>query len=241
MRHLVAALLAHGLAAWLVLWWPFAGRVRYRRLAPRGTTGRWTRSIRRKWLAVAMLVPIAVLSDVDLRDVGIRAPTEWASTAVLLLGAIAGGACIMVRLRLPGSRARLRRVMAPFVELVPHADERLRFVGLAVTAGVTEELLYRSFGLAYVHWLLPGLPTEAVVLLVAAAFGLAHLYQGPKNVVLTGLLGLMFGLTTVDTRSVLPAILVHTLIDLRILLLTPLLDPDPVVAPAPAREDDHGA
>jgi hypothetical protein len=144
---------------------------------------------------------------------------------------VAGGALVALRLRLPGQRARLRRAMQPFVGLVPHPGERSRFVGLAVTAGVTEELLYRGFGITYLHRLAPGWSSELVVLVVAAAFGLAHLSQGWKNVLLTGLLGVLFGVVTVDTGSVLPAIVVHTLIDLRILLLTPLLT-EPL---APAR------
>ena len=231
MRHQVAALLAHGLAGWLVLWWPFAGaiRARYPRRDRNPTrrrrrpAGRWSRSIRRKWAATALLVPLAWLAEVPLAEAGLRGPTEWGSTLVLLLGVLGGGALVALRLRLPRQRARLRRVMQPFVDLVPRPGERTRFVGLAVTAGVTEELLYRGFGITYLHRLAPGWSSELVVLVVATAFGLAHLYQGWKNVLLTGLLGVLFGVVTVDTRSVLPAIVVHTLIDLRILLLTPLL------------------
>lgn len=236
MGPLLAAALAHGLAAFLVLWWPFAGRTRYRRLAPRGDARRWSRSIRRKWLATAVLVPIAVLGDIDLAGVGIRLPDEWGSTFLLVFMVLGGALLVVARLQVPSQRRRLRRVMAPFAELVPRPGERWRFVWLAVTAGVTEELLYRCFGLAYVHWLLPGLSTDAVVLVVAAAFGLAHLYQGWKNVALTALLGVMFGYTTVDARSIVPAIVVHVLVDLRILLLTPLLEPDarPSVAVPPA-------
>lgn len=232
MGRLLAAVLAHGLAAYLVLWWPFAGRFRYRRLAPRGDARRWSRSIRRKWAATAVLVPIAIGSQVSLAEVGVRAPVEWGSTLLLVFMVAGGALLVLARLQLPSQRRRLRRVMAPFVELVPRPGERSRFVWLAVTAGVTEELLYRCFGLAYVHWLLPGLSTDAVVLVVSAAFGLAHLYQGWKNVALTGLLGMMFAYAAIDARSIVPAIIVHVLVDLRILLLTPLLRPDPSPATA---------
>lgn len=237
MRATAGAVLAHGLAVWLVVWWPFAGRLRYRRAAPRGVPRRWARSIRRKWLATALLVPIVVLAEVPLDECGIRLPDSWASTLVLVSGVLAGGGLIALRVQLPRLQTRVRRVMAPFVELVPRRDERLRFVWLAITAGVTEELLYRAFGLSYVHWLWPQLSSDAVLLITSAAFGLAHLYQGWKNVLLTGILGVVFGGLTIETGSVLPAILVHTLIDLRLLLLTPLVDPEPEVdhpAPAPA-------
>jgi membrane protease YdiL (CAAX protease family) len=232
----VAAVLAHLLALWLVVWWPFAGRLRYRRLIARGGPRRWSRSIRHKWAATAVLVPIVLLAGLPLDDVGVRWPTSWFSTVTMLFGVAAGGAFISLRMRLPGQRARLQRVIRPFVELVPQRADRGRFVWLAVTAGVTEELLYRAFGLSYVHWLSPDLSSDAAVLLTSAAFGLAHLYQGWKNVLLTGLLGVIFAGLTIETRSVLPAIIVHTLLDLRLLLLTPLVDPDdePDEAPAPS-------
>jgi membrane protease YdiL (CAAX protease family) len=233
MRAGAAALLAHGLAAWLVLWWPFAGRLRYRRVARRGVPKRWARSIRRKWLATALLLPIALLAEVPLAECGIRWPASWWSTGVLLTGVLAGGGVIALRVRLPRTQARLRRVMQPFVELVPQRDERGRFVWLAVTAGVTEELLYRAFGLSYLHWLWPDLSSDGVLLLTSAAFGLAHLYQGWKNVLLTAVLGFVFGGLTIETGSVLPAILVHTLLDLRLLLLTPLVDPSGGPVPSP--------
>jgi membrane protease YdiL (CAAX protease family) len=216
----------------MVLWWPLAGRARYHRMRTRAGGHRWSRSMARKWIATAVLVPIAVLGDVSLAACGIRWPDEWGSTVFSTAIVLAGAVFILVRLRIPRQRARLRRVMQPFGGLVPHRDERLRFVGLAVTAGVTEELLFRAFGLSYLFWLWPGMSSDTALLVTSATFGLAHLYQGWKNVVLTALLGAMFALLTIDTGSVVPAIVVHTLIDLRILLLTPLVEADePVVAP----------
>lgn len=231
MRADMAAALAHLLALWLLLWWPFAGRVRYLRVVSRGGRRRWSRSNRHKWLATAVLVPIVVLGDIDLRDVGVRWPDTWWSTGVLLVGVAIGGGLILLRMQWVSQRARLRRVIGPFVELVPRRGERAQFVWLAVTAGVTEELLFRAFGLSYVHWLWPDLSSDAAVLVTATAFGLAHLYQGWKNVLLTGLLGVAFAGLVIETRSVLPAIVVHILVDLRLLLLTPLVDPDPDAAP----------
>lgn len=228
----VAAVLAHGLAAWMVLWWPIAGRWRYRRLATPSANHRWSRSIRRKWFAIAVLVPIVMLGDVSLEACGIRWPNEWESTATSVGVVLLGAAFIWVRLRIPRQRARLRRVMQPFVGLVPHRNERALFVGLAVTAGVTEELLFRAFGLSYLFWLWPNITSDVAILVTSAAFGLAHLYQGWKNVLLTALLGAMFGLLTIDTGSIVPAMVVHTLIDLRILLLTSLVE---VSEPVPSR------
>ncbi len=242
MRADAAAVLAHLLALWLVLWWPLAGRVRYRRVVSRGGRRRWSRSNRHKWLATAVLVPIVVLGEVALGEVGIRWPETWWSTGVLLVGVTLGGGLILLRMQWASQRARLRRVIGPFVELVPRRGERARFVWLALTAGITEELLFRAFGLSYLHWLWPDLSSDATVLVTSLAFGLAHLYQGWKNVLLTGLLGVVFAGLVIETRSVLPAITVHVLVDLRLLLLTPLVDaPEPAAVSPTVRGERRAA
>lgn len=89
------------------------------------------------------------------------------------------------------------------------------FVGVAVTAGVCEEIIYRGFGIAYVRWLIPGASSVAVILIIGAAFGAAHAYQGPRNIVVTGVLGGLLAWLTIATNSLLPAMAVHAAIDLR--------------------------
>jgi len=56
----------------------------------------------------------------------------------------------------------------------------------------------------------------------AAAFGFAHLYQGTRGVLLTGLVGAYLAWLTLSTGSLLPAIVIHALIDLRVLALPDL-------------------
>src|SRR5438132_1468120 len=103
---------------------------------------------------------------------------------------------------------------------------------VAVTAGVCEEVLLRGFGFAYVRWLWPSSPDWAVVAMTAAVFGLDHLYQGARGVILTGLVGAVLGSVVTSTGSLLPAMAVHALVDLRVLALPDLSSPD---EPAPTR------
>jgi membrane protease YdiL (CAAX protease family) len=122
--------------------------------------------------------------------------------------------------RVGGDRARraLAVQLRPVAALLPRTrPERWTFGLLAVTAGVCEELVYRGFGLAALRWAAPGITDPALIAVTAAAFGLAHLYQGPVGVLLTGLLGAYLGWITIATGSLLPVILLHALIDLRIL------------------------
>ncbi len=93
--------------------------------------------------------------------------------------------------------------------------------GLAVTAGVVEELLFRLALPA----LLFGITGNAVVAFTVAAvlFGLLHLYQGPLGMLLAAVLGLVFTLSYVLSGSILLPILLHALVDLRSLVLIPVV------------------
>ena len=61
------------------------------------------------------------------------------------------------------------------------------------------------------------------------AFGLVHAYQGKLGIVVTALIGVIFGLAVLQTGALLPVMLAHTLIDLIAGLWVPeaFLGPDP--------------
>lgn len=64
-----------------------------------------------------------------------------------------------------------------------------------------------------------------MLVVTSAAFGLAHLYQGLRGVVLTGVVGAVLGSLLISSGSIVPPIVVHALVDLRILALPDLSDP----------------
>jgi membrane protease YdiL (CAAX protease family) len=97
--------------------------------------------------------------------------------------------------------------------------ERRMFVAVAATAAVCEELLYRGFLLAVVEIVLPGVPPWPALFVAAALFGFAHLYQGAAGVVVTGLMGAIVGAIYIATGSLLVPVVLHLLLDLRLLLL----------------------
>lgn len=83
------------------------------------------------------------------------------------------------------------------------------------TAALGEELLFRGFLQGRLQALLgarrgAGLLAATVQGLV---FGLAHAYQGPTGVLVTGSLGLVFGLLYLRTKSLWPLVIAHGLID----------------------------
>jgi uncharacterized protein len=107
-------------------------------------------------------------------------------------------------------RAALPRRLGTLIALLPHTTAEYRwFVGLSVTAGICEELLYRGFLVwALQGWV--GLGWAAVVSVIL--FGAGHAYQG-KDVLRPTLAGAVLQGIALLTRSILPGILVHAMLD----------------------------
>jgi membrane protease YdiL (CAAX protease family) len=103
---------------------------------------------------------------------------------------------------------------------------RRGWAGLSLSAGVTEELTYRGLLVLALSLAVPDLPHGAVVAVAAVLFGLAHWYQGWLGVLTTGVVGAAFTQLYLSTGSLLLPMVLHVLVDLRLLLVRP--------APAPA-------
>jgi membrane protease YdiL (CAAX protease family) len=127
-------------------------------------------------------------------------------------------------------RKALEVQLEPVAALLPRTPaERWVFALLALTAGICEEVLYRGFGLAALRWAAPGLGHPPLIAITAIAFGMAHLYQGGRGVALTGLAGAYLAWIAISAGSLVPVMVLHAILDLRILGL-PL---DAVPFPAP--------
>jgi membrane protease YdiL (CAAX protease family) len=108
-------------------------------------------------------------------------------------------------------KARQLDTIAEFAKFVPQSSRELRsFVGVSITAGIVEEIVYRGFVIWYLSLLMPLWPAVAVS---SVAFGLAHSYQGLTGTVRTGLVGLAFGVFYVVTGSIWLPIIGHVLLD----------------------------
>jgi membrane protease YdiL (CAAX protease family) len=222
----VAAALSVLLAAWMVLVQPLAGRRRYRRLLerlghdPSARLHHYHRGIAFEWLGAALVGLLALLAHSRLRSLwppgdntGVGAQIPYLAVAIVAITAV-------YRYGGQATRQALAIQLRPVAALLPRTGtERRWFALLAVTAGICEELLYRGFGLAALRWAAPGISETTLVVVTGAAFGLAHLYQGRLGVTLTGLLGAYLAWITISTGSLLPVMLLHALLDLRILWL----------------------
>jgi hypothetical protein len=152
-----------------------------------------------------------------------------------VLEGVALGALTVVALRWDSSRrpgrSWLDRLLRPMAGLLPRSrPERWAFAAVAVTAGVTEEVLYRGY---LMWWLVLAAPVGGyggAMLLTSAAFGLGHAYQGLVPAAVAGVAGLGLALLAFTTGSLLLPVLLHVLVDLRVLLLLPRRAVRPVLA-----------
>ncbi|MBC7517327.1 MAG: CPBP family intramembrane metalloprotease [Microbacteriaceae bacterium] len=108
------------------------------------------------------------------------------------------------------------------VALLPRNRAELRYgAALSINAGIVEELMFR---LAIPTLIFAVTRNGAVSFALAVVlFALLHLYQGAEGVVGSGLIGVVLMTIFVATGSIVAAIIVHAFIDLRSLVLIPLV------------------
>lgn len=92
--------------------------------------------------------------------------------------------------------------------------EKKLWTYVSLTAGVTEEIIYRGFLIFAVGYLFPNLQIMIVVLISSVLFGLAHSYQGfTMGVLRTTIFGILFSVLYISLGSIIPLILFHFLLD----------------------------
>jgi membrane protease YdiL (CAAX protease family) len=173
-----------------------------------------------QWALTLALVASWPWQERALADLGLQWPPTTVGRWVTLVAA--GATTIFfvrqarVVARSASARAQVRQQLArqaTVQALIPRSPEEIRaFRAAAVTAGICEEVLYRGFG----WWYASAALGSGVLAFVAAsvAFGLAHAYQGPRGIVMTGLVGAAALGVYVATGSLVAPIVMHAVIDL---------------------------
>lgn len=123
----------------------------------------------------------------------------------------------------PRLRLRYWRQTRPLHFMLPVSDsERRWWILLSIAAGVGEEIVFRGFLMQYLTGALHGqwqLPLTLAWLLSSLVFGACHAYQGAAGIVRAAVGGLMFGLLALVCGNLLLPMLLHTLVDLAVLLV----------------------
>lgn len=204
---------------------PLDGRRRFRSLlsaVDAGTTNARTRAYRevilQKWVLTALIGFAWVALGRSASSLGLVPSVSPLAVAGYILTGVAIGALLMYPrsvLRSEQALDRTRTSLASVRTFIPHtASEKRWFDLMSVTAGITEEVIYRGFLFAYLAAWLSGAPAAVIIVLAALVFGLGHLYQGAGGIVKAGLMGVIFGVLYWMTGSLWASMLLHIVVDL---------------------------
>ncbi|HZT71232.1 MAG TPA: type II CAAX endopeptidase family protein [Terriglobia bacterium] len=165
-----------------------------------------------QWVLAGTGVLVAFVAWPDWGAVGI-APARWATlwewVVMLVAVSVAGllGILVLERRGWWPKEPEMVRMLMP----ENHREKLWAVLGLAPTAGLCEEFLYRGFLLAeasaWAHSAGWGIVISSV------AFGLAHSYQGANGMARAGLLGALLAWPVVRLGSLYPSMVAHFLID----------------------------
>jgi uncharacterized protein len=159
----------------------------------------WVLAFLAVWAAQASRFPAATIG---FDRIGTRPFIAW---TVFGLGAAALLMAITKLMRLPESAA--------LEHLLPRSiKERIVFVGAAITAGITEEIVFRGFLISALALVLPNVWLAALV--SSIVFGMLHAYQGWIGMGRTAVLGFALAVPFLLTSSIMPSIVAHIVIDL---------------------------
>lgn len=236
--------LQHILAFLLIVVWPVWDHIEMKRLKQSTASSAKVDSYRRiivvEWLATAVAVAaVAPTNLAIIRGAALPGLTTGLSkispafAAGLVIGLVIGMlALLLLRMRRsrsqqPSPQSWGRDALKRIAFFLPVSSrERLWFALACVTAGICEEILYRGFLIGYLHSLPWGLTLQAALILSSVVFGVLHNSQGILGVFSIGVIGFLFGLLFFYTGNLIVPIVLHTLIDLRILLMKNLPEPE---------------
>jgi membrane protease YdiL (CAAX protease family) len=227
--HLLVATLLTTIVVTVVLSARVRGRLLALLAADRKRRIRFYRNLIVSSWATAALVPLIAVASADLSsaDVGWAWPSGdgldyLLATSVLFLLVVGG-----LRTRHLMRSGHVAPGRAGMAAMVPRtATERWLALGVALTAGITEEVVYRGL-LIGAATRLYHLPLAVAVVVSLGLFVAAHAYQDRAGLVGVTVLGIVFTVVYVISGSLLLAIVLHVVQDIVALLVVP-------AEPAPA-------
>jgi membrane protease YdiL (CAAX protease family) len=210
----------------MILIWPALVRRRYQSLQrslqerdPNARMRAYRRMLIHQGAMVLVVMAILVLGAIPASRVGFAKPEGGPVQATILLCSLGGVIASGLILRWKGGHLLPRLFKMAGAILPVTEQERWTFAAISVGAGFSEELLFRGFLFDYLNQNFVGLDAWALVLISSAVFGFAHLYQGWRGTILTGVLGSAFGVLYVLTGSLLAPVAIHAAVDLRLLII----------------------
>jgi membrane protease YdiL (CAAX protease family) len=166
-----------------------------------------------KMLLVGVACGLVLLRGEKLADIGLKRPGNWTRTFIIGIGL----AAIVFVVMYLSEQAGFRRDLSRFKDVQGNLEFTLIGVFYAfVGAGFYEEFTFRGFLMQGLAMLFGGNRGAwiAACLLQGALFGIAHAYQNPLGIAITGTLGVLMGLIVIACgRNLWLVIIGHGLFD----------------------------
>ena len=207
---------------------PFLGKRRMRRLLSQEKTTKRDRlrlyasTVVSQWLIVSITLWRAKVHRLSRAQLGLalpHVPLAIGVTVVLSALILTNQLLSLRQLALhpseaPGMMTQMATRIFPQDKM-----ERAAFVAVVTTVAICEEIIYRGFVQAlFQEW---GGVAVLAILGSGALFAIAHLYQGPRGVGATFVVGLVFSAIRWWTGTLLPPVISHFVADITVGILAP--------------------
>ena len=195
------------------------------------------------WIRAAVVTLVTFTAGLSLTEIGLSGPGGGPVEGAPDGGILAWPLAILMSLSIGIGATRIRNRMragqahphrATITALIPRTTTERRYAAaFAITAGITEEIVFRgaliALGIEVFH-----LPAAVSATLSLVLFAAVHAYQGRAGLLSASYLGLWFTGLTLLSGSLFPAIVMHIAVDLWALLVVPA-EPTPrlITADAP--------
>lgn len=166
-----------------------------------------------KMLLVGVGCGLVLLRGEKLADIGLKRPASWMRTFIIGVGF----AAIVFIAMYFSEKAGFRRDLSKFKDV--QGNPELAVLGVLyafIGAGFYEEFTFRGFLMQGLAMLFGGSRGAWIVACIVqgALFGLAHAYQNPLGIAITGTLGVLMGLIVLASgRNLWIVIIGHGLFD----------------------------
>lgn len=216
--HLLDFVLMAILLAGLPLWDYFVDTPRSRRRLEAGTYNpihTYVRTCVTLWALVLLLAVDWWIADRDPKILGfaVHLDLRFMVGCFFIIAVMALFSWEYFRiLRLSDERRHkiMEKIVRIFVFAPSNSRQLLYFVGVSITAGVTEELLCRGF----LIWSLTAYMNVVIAAILSSIFfGLGHSYQGASGIVKTGGVGLIMASLYIGSGTILLPMILHAFVD----------------------------
>lgn len=207
-------------------WWGLTGYKKIMKSVSEGTlpkTHLYKKTLLSLWIPTG-LVMILIFTDIlQLKDIGLNWIRPYSQSLLFYIALVLASLYFiylvysltvlkinaMKKISLNQKLPEEVKVMLPIT-----SNEKKVWVVTAISAGITEEILFRGFLFFLMGQLFPALNIFWILGAATLIFGIGHLYQGLTEAVKPMLIGFMFGLFYIAFGSILPCILLHAMQDL---------------------------